>query len=223
MAEKIKGFHPTPAPLIDIVMQETFGGWRHVSPTDLIIEPSAGKGHLAKRLQTTGLTVHCIEVHPALQKELTENKLPLVGTDVIEFCKDKSNHGKYGYCVMNPPFEKFADMAHVRACFDLIKPGGRLTAIMSIGWLYGLKKPFAEFRDFLGFDSSWHKELENPWQGLKSLQQVGGQRYAETDEMFSMVGILPRAFEKSEVKANVETLLLVVDKKTELLKNGWGH
>jgi hypothetical protein len=38
---------------------------------------------------------------------------------------------QYDRIIMNPPFEKGADIQHVMYCFNLLKPGGRLVAIMA--------------------------------------------------------------------------------------------
>ena len=50
---------------------------------------------------------------------------------------------------MNPPFARNADIAHVRAAFDLLRPGGRLVAVMSNHHTFARESAAARFRAWL--------------------------------------------------------------------------
>lgn len=62
--------------------------------------------------------------------------------------KTGANSG-YDRIVMNPPFSNRRDVEHVRRAYDLLKPGGRLVAIMGEGSFFGQDKKAQEFRDWL--------------------------------------------------------------------------
>ncbi|MBT3196238.1 MAG: PLxRFG domain-containing protein [Gammaproteobacteria bacterium] len=70
---------------------------------------------------------------------------------------DFNEDGKYdpikaiGYhrIVMNPPFEKGQDIEHVRHAHSLLKPGGRVVAIMSEGPFFRKDKKAIAFREWL--------------------------------------------------------------------------
>src|SRR3546814_3629081 len=51
--------------------------------------------------------------------------------------------------VMNPPFEKGQDVAHVLHAWRSLKTGGTLVAIMGAGVTFRQGKPYAPFRDWL--------------------------------------------------------------------------
>ena len=50
---------------------------------------------------------------------------------------------------MNPPFSNRQDAEHVRHAYDLLKPNGRIVAIMGEGVFFGSDKKAVEFRERL--------------------------------------------------------------------------
>lgn len=55
----------------------------------------------------------------------------------------------YDRIIMNPPFGDRRDAEHVRHAYSLLKPGGRLVAIMGEGVFFGKDKKADEFREWL--------------------------------------------------------------------------
>lgn len=55
----------------------------------------------------------------------------------------------YDRIIMNPPFGDRRDAEHVRHAYSLLKPGGRLVAIMGEGVFFGKDKKAEEFREWL--------------------------------------------------------------------------
>ena len=84
-----------------------------------------------------------IEINPTL-RDLLETK----GYNVVD-CDFLEHTGEYDRIVMNPPFEKGQDIDHVRHAYELLKPGGKLVAIMSEGSFYRGDKKATEFREWL--------------------------------------------------------------------------
>jgi hypothetical protein len=59
-------------------------------------------------------------------------------------------HGSgYDRIIMNPPFSDRRDAQHVMHAYSLLKPGGRLVAIMGEGVFFGQDKKAQAFRDWL--------------------------------------------------------------------------
>ncbi len=61
----------------------------------------------------------------------------------------KNNGSGYDRIVMNPPFSDGRDIDHVRHAFSLLKPGGRIVAIMGEGAFYRSDAKAAAFREWL--------------------------------------------------------------------------
>lgn len=55
----------------------------------------------------------------------------------------------YDRIIMNPPFSSRRDAEHVRHAFTLLKPGGRIVAIMGEGVFFGQDKKAQDFREWL--------------------------------------------------------------------------
>ena len=53
------------------------------------------------------------------------------GFDDAEHINFLSTTHKYDVIIMNPPFENHQDIEHVQHAYSLLKPGGRLVAIMA--------------------------------------------------------------------------------------------
>lgn len=55
----------------------------------------------------------------------------------------------YDRIIMNPPFSNRRDAEHVRHAYSLLKPGGRIVAIMGEGVFFGQDKKAQDFREWL--------------------------------------------------------------------------
>ena len=133
-------FFPTPPALASEVVDKA-----DIEPGMKVLEPSAGNGRIADAIKAAGVTPDVAEVSGNLRAILEKKGYPLEGRDFMEF-----NPGPvYDRIVMNPPFSNRMDVEHVRHAYDLLKPGGRIVAIMSEGPFFGRDKKASEFRDWL--------------------------------------------------------------------------
>ncbi len=94
----------------------------------VVLEPSAGGGALADECLRQGAAVSCIEIDEEEAKKLLK-RYPTVVQDFLKF-PNRPHHGKFTRIVMNPPFAKDQDIAHVEHALTWLKPGGILVAIM---------------------------------------------------------------------------------------------
>lgn len=138
----IPGFFPTPA---DIVA-------RMIDAADLelgqsILEPSAGSGAIAQAITRydPSAKITCLEINASLFQLLKLKGLQPKQEDFMEF----SEFQAFDRVLMNPPFEKGQDVAHVRRAFLHLKPGGVLVAIMAPSWQHNSARKFADFREWL--------------------------------------------------------------------------
>ncbi len=79
--------------------------------------------------------------------------------ELTEVRKNGSSSG-YDRILMNPPFGDRRDALHVQHAYDLLKPGGRLVAIMGEGVFFGNDKKAQDFRAWLESVGGTDEKLE---------------------------------------------------------------
>jgi len=142
-------FFPTPSATAD-EMIETAGIKEGMS----VLEPSAGMGHIAERIREAGVDPDVVELSNE-RKELLEAKgFNVVGRDFID------TEGSYDRIIMNPPFSDGRAAQHVQHAYDLLKPGGRLVALVDEGVFFRGDKKAQAFRDWLERVGATDEKLE---------------------------------------------------------------
>ncbi|UKJ74528.1 hypothetical protein [Azospirillum brasilense] len=140
VGRKIPGFFRTPADLARRVLDLL-----DLQPGHSVLEPSAGAGDIADAMAETigkdGVTV--LEINDTLCGLLGAKGYTVAGRDFFD------HEGLYDRIGMNPPFEGLADTDHVRRAFGMLKPGGRLVAIMSESPFFRSDRKAEEFRAWL--------------------------------------------------------------------------
>ena len=152
---------PTPPELASELVDLAMFDHAHTSP---ILEPSCGDGNLVRAMIEYGCSnIHAIDIRPECCAKLA--KLPHVKTTCGDFMEIKAKP-TYRAVVMNPPFCKGQDIAHVRHAFDFLLTGGILVAIMSPSFTFNGSRKATAFR-------CWAQEMgatwrENPPNSFKS-------------------------------------------------------
>lgn len=144
VGRKLPGFFPTPPDLVkEIIARANIGSGM------LVLEPSAGKGDLAEAARAAGadVVVECCEYNGTLREILTVRGFKIVANDFLDWFKAEP---RYDRIVMNPPFEKGADIRHLWYAYYMLKPRGRLVSVMSSGPFFRQDRAATEFRDWLG-------------------------------------------------------------------------
>ena len=139
---KIPGYFPTPPDLIEEMLDRA-----QIRTGHAVLEPSAGDGAILAAiddLHAEPVITVAYEINPTLCEVLRAR-----GYDArpVDFLKQRGEF-RYDRIVMNPPFEKMQDVEHVRHAFELLKPGGRLVAIMSPGPFFRDDRKATQFRDW---------------------------------------------------------------------------
>lgn len=135
-----------------------------LEPGDKVMEPSAGTGNLAM------LAAEIVGKENVICYELQSKNcaaLRAKGFDVVEGDFLKIAPCPVADCVlMNPPFEKQADIDHVMHAYKFLKPGGRLVSIMSASLTFRSNKKTLQFREFL--HSVGAEIIDNPADAFKA-------------------------------------------------------
>ena len=131
-------FFPTPAGIAQQMIDAA-----DIKEGMSVLEPSAGMGHIAEQIREAGVDPDVVEFS-ADRRELLEAKgFNVVANDFMEAS------GEYDRIVMNPPFSDRRDAQHVQHAYTLLKPGGKLVAIMGEGVFFGQDRKAKEFREWL--------------------------------------------------------------------------
>jgi len=146
---KVKtGYFPTPPEIVDKMIELA-----DINFTHLILEPSAGQGHIADRIcEFADMRRRSIVVCEILPENINilEEKGYFPQGDLFEyFQKCDYQNIRFDRIIMNPPFAPpaQADIDHVTVAFNLLEDGGRLVSIMSSGVTFRNNKKTVDFRD----------------------------------------------------------------------------
>lgn len=158
-------FFPTPIEVIELMFGNFFDTsyveyLKEYQPKSLrVLEPSAGVGAIAKFARKyfgeSLATIDTVEYLP-------ENCEALEKEGFTPFCGDFLDYTTaelYDVVLMNPPFslvgDKYAYMTHVMHALSLLKPDGKLVAILPTGWLIQSNKRIDAFKEIVALHSSW--------------------------------------------------------------------
>jgi predicted RNA methylase len=120
-----------------------------------VLEPSAGTGRIAQAIKAAGVEPVCIELNYSAAQLLQARGYACEHTDFMTL---EPGH-LYDRVVMNPPFSNGQDITHVCHAFYMLKPGGRLVAIMSEGTFYRSDKKAVNFRAWLDEHNGTSEQL----------------------------------------------------------------
>lgn len=144
-------YYPTNAVLAQQAVEEA-----DIKPTDECAETSAGQGGIAAYLPIDKTV--CIEISPLHCEILRSKGFNTIEADFLEWSKTKTVP-MFDKIVMNPPYSDGRAVAHVVASMQLIKPRGRLVAILPSSYI---NKSF----DVVGeWSFSWSSPIENAFTG----------------------------------------------------------
>lgn len=131
-------FFPTPTSLAEVMVTLA-----DIQPTDVLLEPSAGKGHIADCFPKENEKI-LIELNEQNVAALKEKGYDVQMGDFLEtkeIVVDK--------IIMNPPFTKQQDIDHILHAFSCLKDGGKLVSVVSESPFFRTNHKSKMFRDFL--------------------------------------------------------------------------
>lgn len=163
VGKKIEGYFPTPRELVEQMMD-----YADIQPGHQVLEPSAGKGNIADIIKESqpNVEIDVIEINQGLRSMLEVKGYNVVSNDFTDY-----SGKQYDRIIMNPPFENFQDIDHVKHAYELLKPGGKLVAIMGAG-VKNSRKKAVEFRQWIDESGSYIEDL--PAGSFKSSERQTG-------------------------------------------------
>ena len=115
-----------------------------IQPGMTLLEPSAGRGALAKAARGFGARVICWDIVPRHVEVLREEGFTAAEGD---FMKVVPQGALFDFVLMNPPFSKQEDARHFLHALDFLKPGGRIVAILSASVTFRDTPRYRQIRD----------------------------------------------------------------------------
>lgn len=144
-------FYPTPRKLADRVIEAA-----EIRHGQEVLEPSAGQGGLVDVIAEFGVDPLCIEIAPLNCGVLQAKGRRVINTDFLPWadaCTDR-----FDRIVMNPPFSEGRAMLHTVAAALLLKPSGRLVAVLPVSHRHKVEVP--------GCIAEWSPPIENAFPGV---------------------------------------------------------
>lgn len=175
------GYFPTPKRIVQQLIELA-----DIKPDMDVLEPSAGQGAIAEELRNIGAKVVCCEILPENIKVLKQKGFDIA---IGNFLGYFSGEG-FDRVVMNPPFEKQADIDHVRHAHYSLRKGGLLVSVMSSGVTFPQDKKAVSFRNFVEQNSGKILPLPD-----KSFKESG-------TGVSTVIAVIPKflVFDSSETK-----------------------
>lgn len=159
-ARDIPGFFPTPPKIVDLMID-----CADIGPdVRRVLEPSAGIGSILDRLGERHPEIEevlAFEVQRRLYdvlnlKRFSFRRFACHCHDFMEVPVPEEPEDFYDVILMNPPFERGQDSDHVLHALHMLRPGGRLVAIVSEGLFFREDRKAETFRlayhELRGFD-----------------------------------------------------------------------
>lgn len=146
--QKAHQFYPTPEKLARIAVDLA-----DVKDGHAVLEPSAGIGGLADLLPADRTT--CVEISPLHCKVLEAKGYLVRNFDFLAWAD--ATVARFDRIVMNPPFSDGRWQAHTERAAGMLKPGGRLVAILPASAKNRLS--------LAGLDCQWHGPYDNEFAG----------------------------------------------------------
>lgn len=160
---KEKGYVPTPPETAELLISQM-----DIGPGDTVLEPSAGTGALINALASTRATVDAVENDRDHEGHLERLQLDglirsITWADFLSLTPpdpgalfDLGDRPLYDAVVMNPPFH--AQTRHLAHALDWVRPGGCVSAIVSVGITFRTDKATTALRHRLeAYGASFHK------------------------------------------------------------------
>ncbi|MCF5382486.1 DUF4942 domain-containing protein [Pseudomonas syringae] len=117
-------------------------------------EPQAGTGDLAQYLPKD--STFCIEIADVRVKVLAAKGYNVIKADFLKWALENPE-AKVDRVLMNPPFSKGRALAHLTAAASMLKPNGRVVAILPASMISSAHLE--------GFEHDWSEVFEDQFEG----------------------------------------------------------
>jgi predicted RNA methylase len=134
-----RGYFPTPEPIVERLL-----ALAEIEPGCELLEPSAGRGAIAKPAVGRGAIVDCVEIDEARAEHIRSAGYArkVITADFLDVKVER----RYQRAVLNPPFGNRQDVRHVERALRFVEPGGLVVAVMSANLTFLSDRLTKDFR-----------------------------------------------------------------------------
>lgn len=146
-------FFETPPRVVDLMLKKAA-----LEPVDSVMEPSAGKGAIVKRVLEITSHVDACEIYEPFQNILIGLGCRTYRGDFLKYPTHRSwlvNGIKFDKIIANPPFSNQQDIDHANKMLDMVTSGGRLVCIMSAGVTFRTNAKTKMFHNRLNLETDY--------------------------------------------------------------------
>jgi predicted RNA methylase len=123
---------------------ETLIGLASLSPSLTVLEPSAGDGAIVNAVAPLVSAVVAVEIDHLHAENLLRQAIYCLHEG--DFLALEPDGRLYDRVIMNPPFARQQDVAHVTHALKFLRPGGLLVSVMSLGTTFRQNRIADDFR-----------------------------------------------------------------------------
>ena len=113
----------------------------------LCLEPSAGKGGLARPVTQAGGHVVCLEINPERASFMQRTEKLVCYCTAFEEWNPADSIRPFDRVLMNPPFSHSLDARHILRAYDMLRPGGLLVSVAGAGVTFRKEKVYQQVRE----------------------------------------------------------------------------
>jgi len=144
------GFFETPLEVVNKML-----ALADIRSGDIVLEPSAGLGAIAKHVKSIGAEIFCVEKNEQRAKALSEMGYQVKNEDFLSIKPER----KYDVVVMNPPFEELQDISHVMHAHKFLRDEGVLVSVMCEAAFFRSNTKAKAFREWFDEVGGYSEKL----------------------------------------------------------------
>lgn len=143
-------FFPTPQGLAQRMVEMA-----DIKSDDLVLEPSAGTGAIAKEMLKKDLNqLTLIELNPVMAANLSKEYSNPQYEDLVQVFEEDflayDTDYYFDKIIANPPFTKGQDVDHIMKMYEYLMPGtGVMVVLSSASWTFRKEKKYSDFKQFI--------------------------------------------------------------------------
>lgn len=158
---KDDGYVPTPDDIAEQLTSPPLSDLCRMPAGSRVLEPSAGDGAIVRAILDTNDEVHVVALEPDLHRyeQLSGARVEKHHLTFEAYAAGEGKGRKFDGIIMNPPFAVPGSpklwIDHVLLAWDMLEPGGRLVAVVPLGFTTNVDRKTRDLRKMVEQYGGW--------------------------------------------------------------------